>query len=83
MKIEEVESSQKTKRINVHTHIKGLGLDEAGNALPVGQGLVGQKEAREAAGIVVQMIGASKMAGRAVLFAGGAGTGRTNLGTHY
>lgn len=29
----------------------------------------------QAAGIIVQMIGAGRMAGRAVLFAGGAGTG--------
>jgi len=79
MKIEEVESSQKTKRINVHTHIKGLGLDENGIPLPVHQGLVGQIEAREAAGIIVQMIGSGRMAGRAVLFAGGAGTGKTAL----
>jgi DNA helicase TIP49 (TBP-interacting protein) len=47
MKIEEVESLAKTKRINVHTHIKGLGLDESGKPLQVSQGLVGQEEARE------------------------------------
>lgn len=47
MKIEEVESLSKTKRINVHTHIKGLGLDENGKPLQVSQGLVGQEEARE------------------------------------
>lgn len=48
MKIEEVESMGKTKRINVHTHIKGLGLEpDNGKPMQVSQGLVGQEEARE------------------------------------
>lgn len=47
MKVDELETSQKSKRINVHTHIKGLGLDENGVAQNIGQGLVGQKDARE------------------------------------
>merc|ERR1719231_1664502 len=42
-------------------------------------GLVGQDQAREAAGIVVDLIRAKKMAGRAVLFAGPPGTGKTAL----
>jgi hypothetical protein len=41
MKIEEVQSTTKTQRIAVHTHIKGLGLDEHGMALPIGIGGVG------------------------------------------
>lgn len=45
--IEEVQSTTKTQRVAVHTHIKGLGLDEAGSALPVAAGLVGQERARE------------------------------------
>lgn len=52
MNIEEVEANLKTKRINVHTHIKGLGLNENGEALPVSQGLVGQREAREVRPVV-------------------------------
>lgn len=48
MKIEEVQSTTKASRIAVHTHIKGLGLDEAGRALPIASGLVGQEKAREA-----------------------------------
>lgn len=79
MKVDELETSQKSKRINVHTHIKGLGLDENGVAQNIGQGLVGQKDAREAAGIVVDMIKGGKMAGRAVLFAGTPGSGKTAL----
>uniref|UniRef100_A0A3Q0T4I0 RuvB-like helicase n=1 Tax=Amphilophus citrinellus TaxID=61819 RepID=A0A3Q0T4I0_AMPCI len=31
MKIEEVKSTTKTQRIASHSHVKGLGLDEAGN----------------------------------------------------
>ena len=42
-----VQSTTKTARIAAHTHIKGLGLDEQGRALPVGAGLVGQEKARE------------------------------------
>lgn len=77
--IEEVKSTTKTQRIAVHTHVKGLGLDEAGAALPVGAGLVGQERAREAAGIVVELIRTKKMAGRALLLAGAPGTGKTAL----
>ena len=47
MKIEEIQSTSKSTRISVHTHIKGLGLDENGVALPFGAGLVGQERARE------------------------------------
>lgn len=47
MKIEEVKSTVKTQRISAHSHIKGLGLDETGHALPSAAGLVGQAIARE------------------------------------
>jgi RuvB-like protein 1 (pontin 52) len=47
MKIEEVKSTTKTQRIAAHTHIKGLGLDEKGIAIPIAAGLVGQEAARE------------------------------------
>eukprot|EP01130_Rhizamoeba_saxonica_P008980 TRINITY_DN363_c0_g1_i1.p1 TRINITY_DN363_c0_g1~~TRINITY_DN363_c0_g1_i1.p1 ORF type:complete len:455 (+),score=118.19 TRINITY_DN363_c0_g1_i1:207-1571(+) len=79
MEIEGVESNIKTKRIAAHTHITGLGTNDQGVVQPVGQGLVGQVEAREAASIVVEMIRTRKMAGRAVLFAGAPGTGKTAL----
>lgn len=77
MKVEEVKSTVKTQRISAHSHIKGLGLDEAGIAIPIAAGLVGQEQAREAAGVVVDMIRSKKMAGRAVLLAGPPGTGKT------
>ncbi len=47
MKIEEVKSTTKTQRIAAHSHVKGLGLDEAGNAIQSASGLVGQETARE------------------------------------
>jgi len=66
-------------RVAAHTHVKGLGLDEQGTALPSGAGLVGQAAAREAAGLVVDLVRARKMAGRALLMAGGPGTGKTAI----
>ena len=79
MKIEEVRSTTRTQRIATHTHIKGLGLDEEGNALEVQNGMVGQQRAREAAGVVVDMIKNKKMAGKALLMAGPPGTGKTAI----
>lgn len=66
-------------RIGAHSHIKGLGLDEDGRAKFIGDGMVGQKRAREAAGIIVKLIKEGKMAGRAVLLAGPPGTGKTAI----
>jgi len=66
------------ERVGAHSHIKGLGLKD-GKALPVAAGMVGQIEAREAAGVIVNMVREGKMAGRAVLLAGPPGTGKTAL----
>ncbi|XP_002734660.1 ruvB-like 1 [Saccoglossus kowalevskii] len=79
MKIEEVQSTTKTQRIATHSHVKGLGLDESGAALQAAAGLVGQELAREAGGVVVDLIKSKKMAGRAILLAGPPGTGKTAL----
>ena len=79
MKIEEVASTTQTPRVAVHTHIKGRGLNAEGVALPIAAGLVGQEKAREACGIVVDLIKSKKMAGRALLLAGAPGTGKTAL----
>jgi len=79
MKIEEVQSTTKAARVAAHTHVKGLGLDETGRAFSTGAGLVGQEKAREACGLVVDLIKAKKMAGRALLMAGAPGTGKTAL----
>eukprot|EP00049_Salpingoeca_infusionum_P018182 m.356103 g.356103 ORF g.356103 m.356103 type:complete len:456 (-) comp17439_c0_seq1:134-1501(-) len=79
MKIEEVKSTTREQRVAHHSHIKNLGLSEEGDVLPVGGGLVGQVQARQAASLVVDLIRSKKMAGRAVLFAGPPGTGKTAL----
>uniref|UniRef100_A0A7N2KLW0 RuvB-like helicase n=1 Tax=Quercus lobata TaxID=97700 RepID=A0A7N2KLW0_QUELO len=79
VRIEEVQSTTKKQRIATHTHIKGLGLEASGRALPLAAGFVGQAEAREASGLVVDMIRQKKMAGRELLMAGPPGTGKTAL----
>lgn len=72
-------SVSKESRTSAHTHIKGLGLDEHGIAKQMDAGFVGQTEAREACGIVVDLIKSKKMSGKAILLAGGPGTGKTAL----
>jgi RuvB-like protein 1 (pontin 52) len=79
MKIEEVQSTTKSQRIASHSHVKGLGLSEDGSAQQIAEGLVGQEKAREAAGVVVDLIKSKKMAGRALLMAGAPGTGKTAI----
>ncbi|KAK9370791.1 TIP49 C-terminus-domain-containing protein [Lipomyces kononenkoae] len=79
VKINEIKSSPRDNRTAAHTHIKGLGLDERGLATRVDGGFIGQQNAREACGIIVDMIKAKKMSGRAILLAGGPGTGKTAL----
>lgn len=79
LRMEEVKSTAKAQRVAAHSHIKGLGLTPAGTAGQRHAGLVGQEMAREAAGVVVELIRQKKMAGRALLFAGGMGTGKTAL----
>jgi RuvB-like protein 2 len=66
-------------RASAHSHIRGLGLDEALTAREQSEGLVGQQQARRALGIVMKMIQRGKIAGRAILLAGKPGTGKTAL----
>lgn len=77
VQISEVKDKRES-RTATHTHINGLGLDEYGNA-KVQDSFIGQKEAREACGIIVDLIKAKKMSGKAILLAGGPGTGKTAL----
>ena len=63
----------------MHSHIRGLGCDESLSARPKSDGLVGQEKARKAASIIVRMIKAGKIAGRAVLLAGPPSTGKTAI----
>ncbi|PLB54995.1 putative AAA family ATPase pontin [Aspergillus steynii IBT 23096] len=79
VQISEVKGNSRENRTAAHTHIKGLGLRSDGNAESSGDGFIGQAAAREACGVVVDLIKAKKMAGRAVLLAGGPGTGKTAL----
>jgi len=67
------------ERVSAHSHIRGLGLDENLRAKEVADGLVGQKKAREAAGVIVRLIKEGKMAGRGILLAGPPGTGKTAI----
>ncbi|KIX06359.1 RuvB-like helicase 1 [Rhinocladiella mackenziei CBS 650.93] len=77
--ISEVKGNSRENRTAAHTHIKGLGLRPDGTAETSGNGFVGQTAAREACGVVVDLIKAKKMSGRAILLAGGPGTGKTAL----
>ncbi|KAF9888108.1 RuvB ATP-dependent DNA helicase pontin [Aspergillus nanangensis] len=79
VQISEVKGNSRENRTAAHTHIKGLGLRADGTAETSGDGFVGQAAAREASGVVVDLIKSKKMAGRAVLLAGGPGTGKTAL----
>jgi len=78
-KFEEIRDYTRVERIGAHSHIRGLGLNDLLEPKEVSQGMVGQLQARKAAGIIVQMIRQGRIAGRAVLIAGQPGTGKTAL----
>ncbi|KAI9333619.1 RuvB-like 2 [Obelidium mucronatum] len=67
------------ERIGAHSHIRGLGLDDALEPRKTSQGMVGQLKARKAAGVILEMIKEGKIAGRAILMAGAPGTGKTAI----
>jgi len=73
-----MEEIRRFERVGSHSHITGLGL-EGLEPKPIADGMVGQVEARKAAGIVVNMVKEGRFAGRAVLLAGPPGTGKTAL----
>jgi RuvB-like protein 2 len=78
-KIAEVRDVHRLERIGAHSHIRGLGLDDALDARMVSQGMVGQNGARRAAGVILSMIQEGKIAGRAILIAGQPGSGKTAI----
>jgi TBP-interacting protein len=79
--IKELPTRQATRfeRIGAHTHIKGLGLDQNLKAVRIKDGMVGQERAREAAGLVTQMIKEGMLSGKTVILAGPPGTGKTAI----
>ena len=48
--VQEVKELTRIERIGAHSHIRGLGLDDALEARRASQGMVGQLQARRAAG---------------------------------
>ncbi|KIY66756.1 RuvB-like helicase 1 [Cylindrobasidium torrendii FP15055 ss-10] len=72
-------ASNKSSRVAPHSHIKGLGLHPDGLAMIDGAGFIGQTVAREACGVIVELIKSRKFSGRALLLAGAPGTGKTAL----
>jgi DNA helicase TIP49 (TBP-interacting protein) len=69
----------RVERVGAHSHVRGLGLDDALDAKKSSQGLVGQVKARKAAGVIANMIRDGTIAGRGVLIAGAPGTGKTAI----
>ncbi|CAG0892361.1 unnamed protein product [Cyprideis torosa] len=72
--VSEIRDLTRIDRIGAHSHIRGLGLDGSMLPRPNSEGMVGQRRARRAAGVLLQMVKEGKLAGRAVLLAGQPGT---------
>ena len=54
-------------------------MDDALDPRNTSQGMVGQLQARKAAGVILELIKQGKIAGRAILMAGAPGTGKTAI----
>ncbi|XP_003377705.1 ATPase, AAA family, partial [Trichinella spiralis] len=76
---EEVSDLARVERTGLHSHIHGLGVDRNSQPLQIGDGMVGQLEARKAVAIVVKMIQEGKLAGRGILLSGPRGSGKTAI----
>lgn len=75
----ELSDITKIERVGIHSHIRGLGLDDNLSAIYQADGLVGQLQARRAAGLVVKMMQSGVIGGRGILLAGQPGTGKTAI----
>lgn len=73
------QEATKISRIDVHSHIKGLGLSANCEPKEFSEGMVGQIAARKAMGVIKTIIDRGALAGKAVLLAGPPGTGKTAL----
>ncbi|CAR31011.1 hypothetical protein ZYGR_0P03170 [Zygosaccharomyces rouxii] len=73
------ESLKSLSLIAAHSHITGLGLDEHLQPRESSEGMVGQLQARRAAGIILKMVQNGTIAGRAILVAGPPSTGKTAM----
>ncbi|EDO05806.1 RuvB-like 2 DNA helicase family protein [Babesia bovis T2Bo] len=69
----------KIERVGIHSHIRGLGVDDNLNVEYQADGLVGQVQARRAAALVVKMMKTGCITGRGILLAGQPGSGKTAL----
>lgn len=68
------------ERINAHSHIRGLGLDaDLEPRENDSEGMVGQRDARKAAGVVLRMVQRGALSGRAILLAGPPSSGKTAI----
>jgi len=76
---DDVKDVTRIERIGAHSHIRGLGLDDALEPREVSEGMVGQRAARRSAGVILKLIKAGKIAGRGVLIAGQPSTGKTAI----
>eukprot|EP00917_Polyrhabdina_sp_WS-2016_P009103 GHVP01020348.1.p1 GENE.GHVP01020348.1~~GHVP01020348.1.p1 ORF type:complete len:458 (+),score=104.72 GHVP01020348.1:435-1808(+) len=77
MKAPKVTEVSNVERINVHSHIRGLGVTDKLEVKYHADGMVGQVQARKAASIALKMIKEGRLAGRALLLSGQPGTGKT------
>lgn len=69
----------RNNNVAAHSHVRSLGLDEQGNPTDTRGSVIGQEDAREAAGLIVEMVKTKRMSGRAVLISGPTGCGKTAL----
>ena len=82
-----VKDTTKLERIGAHSHITGLGINDALESTSTTtttkttttSGLIGQVKARKAMGIVYKLIQQGKIGGRAILLAGPPSSGKTAL----
>lgn len=71
---------QNTQLKSLHSHVRSLGIDSLNTPVSTSFHLVGQEKAREALGIVVDMVRANKFSGRMLVLSGPPSCGKTSAG---